>query len=268
MSDYPLPLPPRPNLDWLKNRAKEKLRELRTRRPDAKRTEAQLAVAREYGSPSWRKLRERLKSLAGATDSAARTVLGANSALPHDHPLVAAAVEAIRGGDVNARFEGRHSETPLHWAASSDDVAVLDALLDHGADIEARGGVIGDGTPLADAVAFGQWRAARHLVARGAQLALWQAAALGFLDQVRAHFAGAALRTWTAAGPRPGDPPDEVTHAFWCACHGGQQDVAEYLLARGAIINWVGYDNLTPLGAARRSGADGLAAWLVQRGAK
>jgi uncharacterized protein len=28
------------------------------------------------------------------------------------------------GADVNARFAGAHTETPLHWAASSDDVDV------------------------------------------------------------------------------------------------------------------------------------------------
>jgi len=33
---------------------------------------------------------------------------------------------------------------------------VLEVLLDAGADIEATGGVIGNGTPLADARAFGQ----------------------------------------------------------------------------------------------------------------
>jgi len=35
------------------------------------------------------------------------------------------------------------TETRLHWTASSDDVAVLDALLDAGADIESPGSVIG-----------------------------------------------------------------------------------------------------------------------------
>ena len=72
------------------------------------------------------------------------------------------------GADVDAPFNGPHAETPLHWAASSDDVAALDALLDAGADIEARRRVIGGGTPLADAAAFGAVGAARRLVERGA----------------------------------------------------------------------------------------------------
>jgi ankyrin repeat protein len=179
------------------------------------------------------------------------------------------AVLVAAGADVDARFEGHHTETPLHWAASSDDVAVLDALLDLGADIEAPGAVIGGGTPLPDAAAFGQWRAAHRLVERGAKMSLWEAAALGLLDRVEGHFAGAALQPWSTSDPWPGDvPPDEETHAFWCACHGGQKEVAEYLLNRGADINWLGYDKLTPLGAARRTRANALVAWLIHRGAK
>ena len=174
---------------------------------------------------------------------------------PNGAATVAALVEA--GADVNARFTGPHSETPLHWAASSDDVEVLDALLDAGADLEASGAVIGAGTPLADAVAFGQWRAARRLVERGAQTTLWQAAALGLLDRVREHFADRA-----AAPPTL----DEVTDAFWCACHGGQRRTAEYLLERGADPHRVGYDGLTPIEAARRSGASDVVEWLRGRG--
>ncbi len=136
-------------------------------------------------------------------------------------------------------------------------MAVLDALLDRGADIEAPGGVIGNGTPLADAVAFGQWKTARRLIERGARTTLWQAAALGLIGQVEEHFAGDA---------RPS--PDDVTRAFWCGCHGGQRATAEYLLGRGAEINWIGYDQLTPFDAARRSGANELVAWLFRQGAK
>lgn len=158
---------------------------------------------------------------------------------------------------MDARFAGSHTETPLHWGASSDDVEVLDALLDAGADIEAGGGVIGDGTPLADAVAFGQWQAALRLVERGADTSLWQAAALGLIDRVEAYFSD---------GRRP--PPEDVTEAFWCACHGGQRATAADLLDHEAELNWVGFDDLTPLDAAVRSELVELAEWLRSVGGK
>jgi hypothetical protein len=101
-----------------------------------------------------------------------------------------------------------HSETPLHWAASSDDIDALDALLDLGADIESPGSVIGGGAPLSDAVAFGGWRAARRLIERGARSTIWQSAALGLLGGLREHFK--RYETFTAS----------VTNAFWNACHG------------------------------------------------
>jgi ankyrin repeat protein len=55
---------------------------------------------------------------------------------------------------------------------------------------------------------------------------------------------------------------------LWCACHGGQKPAAQFLLDRGGELNWIGYDQLTPLDAARRSGADDLAAWLAAQGAR
>jgi uncharacterized protein len=146
---------------------------------------------------------------------------------------------------------GPHDETPLHWAASSDDVEAVDALLDAGADIDAPGAVLGGGPPVADAVGFGQWKAARRLVERGATTALWQSAGLGLMDRVRAALASV-----------PAPSRDDITQAFWLACHGGQLDAAVLLAEHGADVNWVGYDHLTPLGAARRSGANDVVAWL------
>jgi ankyrin repeat protein len=59
----------------------------------------------------------------------------------------------------------------------------------------------------------------------------------------------------------------DLTQALWYACHGGQQAVAERLLGLGADVNWVStWDGLTPLDAARRSGADDLVRWLAGRG--
>jgi len=198
----------------------------------------------------------------GSSDCAngmTRSLLHVVTDWPGHFPRGPETVEALiaAGADVNARFTGPHTETPLHWAASSDDVAVLDALLDAGADIEATGAVIAGGTPMADATAFGQWNAARRLLERGAKTNLWEASALGLLDRVESSFAG---------GEMPA--AEHVTGSFWGACHGGHRDVAEYLLGKGAELNWVGWDDLTPLDAAERSGADDVVAWLRNIGGR
>ncbi len=151
------------------------------------------------------------------------------------------------GADVNARFRGPHGETPLHWAASSDDVAVLDALLDAGANIESSGAVIAGGTALAEATAFGQWEAAYRLVERGAQTNSFAAASLGLMDRLQDYFSGSTRLT-----------PEEVSDAFWAACHGGQQPAAEYLLDQGgAILNWLpGWEQTDALGRRRTRWSD------------
>ena len=126
-----------------------------------------------------------------------RTLLHIATDWPGGLPDVAGSIRALvaAGADVDARFSGpAHDETPLHWAASADDVAALDALLDAGADIDATGGIIGGSTPLADATAFGQWRAARRLVERGAQTSAFDAAALGLIDRARRRAGGRARR--------------------------------------------------------------------------
>lgn len=186
-----------------------------------------------------------------------RTLLHVATDWPGHPPNVAATIAALvaAGADPDARVSDTHAETPLHWAASSDDVAALDALLDAGADIEARGAVIAGGTPMADATAFGQWKAARRLLERGAATNLFEAAALGLVAEVERHLAE--------------DEPtaETVTSSFWGACHGGQVDTAAILLAHGADLDRVGYDGLTPLDAARRFGDSPVVAWLEQRGA-
>jgi ankyrin repeat protein len=189
-----------------------------------------------------------------------RTLLHAATDWPGHFPNGPAVVARLvaAGADVNAHSVfSSHTETPLHWAASSDDVAVLEVLLDAGADIEAAGAVLGGGSPLADACGFGNWTAARRLVERGAHTRLSDAAALGLLDRVEALFA-------EGSGP----DPQVITQAFWSACHGGQRDTAEYLLERGAEINWIGWDEKTPLDVVDENAAPDLAAWLRARGAK
>ncbi|ART77052.1 hypothetical protein B4U37_13780 [Sutcliffiella horikoshii] len=174
---------------------------------------------------------------------------------PNGATVVRTLVEA--GAEVDARFTGHHTETPLHWAASSNDVEVIQELLDAGADINATGAVIAEGTPLDDAVAFGQWDAARLLVENGAQAKLWNAAGLGMLDEVKAYYEGDQCPS-----------AFETTQAFWLACYGGHLMAAEYLFSQGADLNWIGYDHLTPLDAAVRNNTDvKLIEWLRNNGA-
>ena len=79
----------------------------------------------------------------------------------------------------------------------------------------------------------------RLLVSRGVRIdKLWHAAALGLLTRL----AELAEEKSESA---------ELSKAFWHACAGGQRRAAEYLLVRGADLNWVpDYAEGTPLDAA------------------
>jgi uncharacterized protein len=177
---------------------------------------------------------------------------------PNGPAIVVTLIEA--GADPDARVEGSwHAETPLHWAASSDDVEVARALIDGGADIEAAGASIAGGGPLDDAVGYGCWQVARLLVERGARVdRLWQAAALSIRSRLDELIAA--------------EPPNkqQLTDAFWQACHGGQRRMAEHLLDLGADLNGTpSWGGNTPLDAADSidTGREPLISWLKEHGA-
>ncbi len=163
------------------------------------------------------------------------------------------------GADVDAHGEDENGETPLHWAASSDDAAVAAVLIDAGANVNMPHGSIG--TPLANAVGYGCWDVARLLVARGATVdGLWEAAALGLLDRLEELLADEPMAT-----------PANISQAAWHACAGGQRRAAERLLNLGADLDWVPeYAHGTPLDAARGRGTQrsNLIEWLEHRGAR
>lgn len=168
------------------------------------------------------------------------------------------ALLAGAGADPNAGTGGQRPETPLHWAASSDDFDVALALIDAGATLDTPGGSIG--TPLDNAVGYGCWHVARLLVQRGAPVEkLWHASALGQLSRIEALL---------DATPPP--TAADITEAFWHACNGGQRRAAELLLAAGADINGTpGYSDKTAIDVA--AGPDTrrelLLGWLRDRSA-
>jgi uncharacterized protein len=188
-----------------------------------------------------------------------RTPLHAATDWPGYFPAAPAAVALLlqAGADPNDDCGGDRPETPLHWAASSDDLEVAVALIDGGADLETPGGSIG--TPLDNAIGYGCWHVARLLVERGARVdTVWHAAALGMLTRLEELVAAAPGR-------------EEISKAFWHACSGGQRRTAEYLFSQGADLNWIpDYAEGTPLDAASGSGTrrENVITWLRELGAR
>jgi uncharacterized protein len=207
----------------------------------------------------------RLRALLAADPGLATSLINSRTPLhlfadaPGHRPNPAQAVSALAeaGADLDAHATGTwHHETPLHWAASNDDVELIDALLDAGADIEHPGSSISGGPPAESALGYAQWKALRRLYQRGATMNLSRAAALGLMPLV--------TELATSA------PPDseELAIAFWNACRAGQLEAARYLAGHGADINWrAPWSGQTPLDAARDQHQRTVVDWLTESGA-
>src|SRR5881628_3126580 len=157
-------LPDSPSLGWLRKQAKRRLQELRAADPSARLADAQLALARQYGFPSWRALKAHIDSLTveGRLFEAARTgdVATLASLLDH-HPdmlhgrarpyewtllhaaahqgrLAAVDLLLARGLDVNVREKGDNTYA-MHWAAAAGHLDVVRRLADAGGDVVGRG---------------------------------------------------------------------------------------------------------------------------------
>ena len=147
----PLNLPERASYEYLKKLAKERLALLRARNPAAKLAEAQLAIAREYGFPSWRALKAEMDlrqapNVAEFMRACATGDLDALRELLQRDPALAR--ERLAGGT-----------TGLHVAVRHPDAVRL--LIEHGADPNARD--IGDNaTPLHFAAAQPEPRECAH----------------------------------------------------------------------------------------------------------
>lgn len=207
----PKALPARPDIEWLKKAAKERLAELRESDPAAKLHQAQFDIAKDYGFTSWRALKAHVDTVSLDSEIIAATINGDAGTLTRlltEHPaklsltggrwnrpllhLAAdtgklASVDALLklGFDVSERDKLDHA-TALHWAASGGHLAVVKRLLDAGADIDGTGdehemNVIGWATCFQHV----HREVAEYLLTHGAKPTIFSALALRRVDLVR-----------------------------------------------------------------------------------
>ena len=187
-----------------------------------------------------------------------RTPLHVAADWPGYFPAGPATVRLLIGAGADPNVvvtDGTQGETPLHWAASSDDADVAAALISGGADIERPGGSIGTRWTMPSDMGAGTspppraaWRAGQQALAR---------------RRPGPHAAGGGFPRRLPA-PSPGD----ITEAFWQACHGGQRRTAERLLASGADPDATpGHSDQTAAQIAAKPGTqrENLVTWLHDR---
>ena len=207
-----------------------------------------------------------------------RTLLHYATDWPGHWPRVAQTVSLLvaAGADVNARCHGPATsaqETPLHWAASSDDVAAADTLISSGAELNVDGGCIGNGTQLALAVIFQNWQVAERLVEAGCQLSLPLVAGMGRMDLVRRFFDDSGVRSphpklAEANDQTPADDArDQLNQGAVLAASGGHLQVLKFLLRQGAPLNAVSGVQTTSLDEAIARGHADVAEYLKSCGA-
>jgi len=228
------PLPARPSLEQQQKLAKRVLREVwsgdadalaRVRTflpgiadPDAmKLHDAQLAIARGYGFDSWAAMKRKIESL---TKSPIELF---DIAVREGDPQSAREL-LEKNADVRARInEPRFDfDSPaIHQAKRN--LPLVDVLLEHGADINARSTWWAGGFGILESNLTVE--EAKPLIERGAKLTPWAAASLGLYDEVRS-----ILEADPASVNRPGGDGKTMLH---CAA---TRAIAELLLDNGADL--------------------------------
>ena len=258
----PTELPSSPNLEHLKKQAKALLRDFRKKKPQAvekfrrlnlkalpKLSDAQHLIAREYGFDRWWSLRQHVESVTARTAEAVRLAM---QAFHNDD-----ATEVRRLLDQYPVLKTKinepisHFDSPLITRVRSS--AMLDVLLDAGADINARSRWWAGGFGLLDSAEPG---VAAHAIRRGAVVTVHAAARLGMMEKLRELIAADA----TLVHARGGDGQTPLHFA-------STVEIAEYLLDRGAEIDARDVDHeSTPAQYMVRSRPD-IARFLIRRGA-
>lgn len=289
-------LPLRANVAWLKKTAKERLSATRAGDPNAKLSQAQLAVAREYGFASWRKLvahvkevRDQLQELLPA---AFEEQPAEAAAIPPDDTELAQLFAAIEAGDTIAfkellsrrpalaKARGPEGQTPLHVAARFNDPEQGMILLAYGADPYAEFGESGH-TALSWAVVCNATEFAKSLVRLAIKPDLYTAAGIGVIEDVRIFFDDSgkllpgAAKTGSSRFARDGSrlpcppltPVEQISDALCMACRNGHVDVARFLLTMKPDLSFRGFMGAGTLHWAHFGGSCTVIELLEQAGA-
>ena len=184
-------LPARPNLEYLKKLAKQQVASLRKQGQIASLADTQLAIARKYGFPSWRRLKSHVKLLqrqaapfdASAENEASSTMFdGVMKAITtRDNQtlaqLLAAAPSVANQTGPHPRWGGRPQ--PLHVAIESDNAHAFDLLLNAGANVDGNSQHYDGWSPLMLTVHWRRGEMREELIRRGATIDLVAALMLG-----------------------------------------------------------------------------------------
>lgn len=258
----PTDLPLNPNLEHLKKQAKALLDDFRLERPEAvarfgtlslkdapKLADAQHLIAREYGFENWRKLKTHVEGII----SRAEAVPLANKAL-HDDDVAGFRQLLNRSPELRAGINEpiSHFNSPLINHVRSE--AMLEVLLDAGADINARSRWWAGGFGLLDTV---EPALASRAIRRGAVVTVHAAARLGMIDKLKELIAADPALVHARGGD--GQTPLHFASTI---------EIADYLLDHGADIDARDVDHeSTPAQYMVRSRPE-IARHLIRRGAK
>lgn len=241
-------LPARPSLEHLRKQAKDLVHSGAA----ARLADAQLMVAREYGFPSWTKLKLHVESLSGDPVETFVSAVKANDVEKaaralRAHPELRARLDDALPG---FSFDG----TALLAAAGLRSRPMIDLLLDAGADIDQKSHWWAGGFGVLDSA---DPALVLYLLERGATMTINAAARLGRLDEVER-----LVREDPAAVHARGGDGQTPLHVA------STVDVARFLIDNGADVDALDVDHeSTPAQYLVREHPD-VARFLVERGCR
>ena len=184
-------LPDRPSIEYLKKLAKQQVAALRKQGQTTSLTSVQLALARKYGFPSWKKLKAHVETFEkqivpfNATEESEASSATFNNVMKaittRDHQaladLLAATPGVVNQTGPHPRWGGRPQ--PLHVAIESDNAPAFELLLNAGANVEGNNQHYDGWSPLMIAIHSKRAEMRDELIRRGAAIDLIAALMLG-----------------------------------------------------------------------------------------